>query len=413
MALLSFTSRITSCKHKMVEVASKNKVRSIQMPTRNAIGELERLSIQECLDYYDSIGMDPGYQGKFEQKYCDLFCEIHGGGYADVVATGTAALYVAIAALNLPKGSNVLVSPITDPGTLNAIVLNGLKPKLIDTQQLSYNTGAQQILDRIDSNTSCAVLVHAAGEPLDMPEIIKVCKNHNILVLEDCSQAHGAKLDNQYVGTFGDIAAFSTMYRKASITGPCGGVVYTRNRDLHHLALAHADRGKPTWRDDFDDRDPTNYLFPALNLHSNEIACAIGYSSLNRLESSISNRRNFVHGVKNSINSESKVCSVNINGEVSPFYLPVFVNPDKITCSKTEFAIAIREEGIPLNPYYKYLVSNWKWLQGYLNDSFSTPNARDTIEHSFCIYLNENYTEVEVKDTIKAIAKIERKYLKQ
>ena len=66
------------------------------------------------------------------------------------------------------------------------------------------------------------------------------------------------------------------MYRKAHSTGPSGGLVYSRNLDVFRSALVHSDRGKPRWRDDFDDRNPSTYLVPALNHHTDEISCAIG-----------------------------------------------------------------------------------------------------------------------------------------
>ncbi|MBC3640823.1 DegT/DnrJ/EryC1/StrS aminotransferase family protein, partial [Klebsiella sp. Kps] len=89
--------------------------------------------------------------------YTDAFVEMMGGGYADAVATGTAALYVAVAALDLPKGSEVIVSPITDPGTLSAVVLNGLRPRLVDSTPDSYNVGPKQFAERITPNVSAAI----------------------------------------------------------------------------------------------------------------------------------------------------------------------------------------------------------------------------------------------------------------
>src|SRR5260370_1768727 len=117
------------------------------MPPRIALGEDERRMVLEVLDHYAERKVDPGYQGTFEKIYTDAFVEMMGGGYADAVATGTAALYVAIAALDLPKGSEVIVSPITDPGTLSSVVLNGLKPRLMDSNPDTYNVSPTQFTD--------------------------------------------------------------------------------------------------------------------------------------------------------------------------------------------------------------------------------------------------------------------------
>ncbi len=384
-------------------------IRKAPMPARRALGPDERAMIEEAIAWYQARDLDPGYQGQFEALYCQEFVRFMGAGYADAVATGTAALFVALAALDLPKKADVLVSPITDPGTLSAIVLLGLRPKLLDTRPDSYNVGLEQVKSRLDGDTRCVLIVHAAGQAAEIDQIVTYCHERGVKVLEDCSQAHGAKCKGQLVGTFGDIAAFSTMYRKASIMGPTGGVVYTRNETLYFKALAHADRGKPRWRADFDDRDPSQFLFPALNLHSNEIACAIGLASLKRLPKTIDNRLAYLLALSERMNRESQACfPAPCSSEDSPFFFPIFLNSDKVNCSTFEFAKAVRAEGIGLNPHYKYLVQEWPWLTPYLADTFFCKNAKGARDRSFCLYLNENYGKQEVDDTIAAILKVEK-----
>ena len=158
----------------------------------------------------------------------------------------TASLYVALAALDLPRGSEVLVSPITDPGSLAAIVLNGLKPRLMDSMPGSYNVGPDEFSQRITPDVTGALIVHAAGQAAPVDRIVEIAHARGIKVLEDCAQAHFAKLRGRPVGTFGDIAAFSTMYRKAHMTGPSGGIVYARDLETFRRAMAHADRA--AWR---------------------------------------------------------------------------------------------------------------------------------------------------------------------
>jgi dTDP-4-amino-4,6-dideoxygalactose transaminase len=378
------------------------------MPPRQAIGSAERAMIEEVLDYYQARQLDPGYQDVFEERYCQAFAEWMGGGYADAVATGTAALYVAIAALNLPKGSEVAVSPITDPGTISAIILNGLKPRLVDAMPDSFNTSAQQIAERLSPETSAILIVHAAGEAVDLDPVMALARERGLRVIEDCSQSHGATYRGRKVGSFGDIAAFSTMYRKASITGSCGGVVYTQNEDFYHCALAHADRGKPRWLKGFDDRDPGQFLFPALNLHTDELSCGIGLASLARLEETRAKRLAFAHEVTRLIQASSTACRPSgVAAGSSPFIYLVFVDESKIKVDKQAFAEAVRSEGIGLNPHYRYLVADWPWVQPYLADRFDCPNARLARNSSFALYLNENYAIREAEDAAAAIAKVE------
>jgi dTDP-4-amino-4,6-dideoxygalactose transaminase len=337
-----------------------------------------------------------------------------GGGYADGVATGTSALYIAVAALELPKGSEVIVSAITDPGTLAAVVLNGLTPRLADSMPDSYNMGVQQFLERVTPNVKAVIVVHAAGQAAEIDKIVEAAHARGIKVVEDCAQAHWAKVRGRPVGTFADIAAFSTMYRKAHIAGASGGVIYSRDLELFRKAIGHADRGKPRWRDDFDDRDPSTYLFPALNHNTDEISCAIGYASLSRLQTTIINRLAFVSDFVQRLVDASTVCRpYRFSPTDSPFFYPVIVDCDAITCSKIEFAEALKAEGIDLNTHYKYMVCEWPYMKPYLADAFDTPNARSIRDRSFNLYLNEKYGEQESKDIVKAILKVERYYGKR
>ena len=190
------------------------------MPARNAFGADEFQAVKELFKYYKSIDRDFGFQGAFEDKYTEAFVRyLEVDGFADAVCSGTAGLFVGLAALQLQPGSHVLVSPMTDPGTINAIILNQLIPVLVDSMPGSYNIGPEQLKERITDQTIAIVVVHAHGIAAPIDEICQIARERQIYVLEDCSQAHGATVNGQKVGTFGDVAAFSTMYTKAHGTG--------------------------------------------------------------------------------------------------------------------------------------------------------------------------------------------------
>jgi perosamine synthetase len=384
-------------------------VRATPMPPRFALGPEEERMIGEVLKFYRDNGLDPGYQGHFEKLYTDAFVAIMGGGYADAVSTGTASLYIALAAFNLPPGSEVICSPITDPGTLSAIILNRLVPRLADSMPGSYNMGVEQFVSRIGPKVQAVVVVHSIGQAADIEAITKEAHARGILVLEDCSQSHGAKHKGKMIGNFGDLAAFSTMYRKTHMTGASGGVVYSHNLDLFRQGLAHADRGKPRWVPDFDDRNPATFLFPALNHHTDEISCGIGIASLSRLNTTILRRLAFVAEFSGRLRDHSQICSpYGYSPNDSPFVYPVIVDLERISCSKLQFAEAVIAEGIGLNPHYQYVVMEWPWIQCYLADNFDTVNARDIRNRTFDLYVNENYGQLEVDHCVEAILKVER-----
>jgi len=255
--------------------------------------------------------------------------------------------------------------------------------------------------------------VHAAGQAAEADKIVGEAHARGVRVVEDCSQSHGAKILGRAVGSFGDIAAFSTMYRKAHMTGPSGGVVYCRDLELFRKVLAHADRGKPRWREDFSDRDPSTYLFPALNHHTDEISCAIGVASLGRLGQTIMRRLSFISDVAAGLAESAKICrGYPVSPADSPFFYPIIVDVERISCSKIEFAEAVQKEGIDLNLHYRFVVDEWPWVRPYLADGFKTENARNIRDRSFNLYLNENYGEAEANDTVEAILKVERYFAK-
>jgi perosamine synthetase len=386
-------------------------LRASPMPLRRALGPDERRLLDEAIGHYVESGQDPGYRGPYQERYEKAFADSLGGGYAEAVATGTSALFVAVAALELPKGSEVLVSPVTDPGTLSAIVLNGLTPRLVDSARDSWNVDAATVKAALAPKVRGAVLVHAAGQACAIDEIAPLLRGQGIKLCEDASQSHGAKRAGRPVGTFGDVAAYSTMYRKASMTGGSGGVVFTRDRSIYERVMLHADRGKPRWREGFDWRDPAGFEVPALNHNTDELSCAIGIASIGRLADTIARRLDYVKTVHAGLAARSKACFGHpwTDGD-SPFVYPVHVRAGALRIGKAAFARALAAEGIGNNTDYRYVVAEWPYMRPHLAPTNGTPNATAMRESCFQLYLNENYGPQEADDTVAAILKLERHY---
>lgn len=389
-------------------------IRTKPMPARCALGEAEVAAVTTTLEYYRKCEQDLPYRGVVQQRLCDAFAEFMGGGYADAVSTGTGAIYVALAALELPKGSEVILSPVTASSPLSCILLQGFRPVVADSRPGSYNMGVEQVLERVTPRTSAVLAVHLGGEPMEMDRLMAEVSRRGIKVLEDCSQAPGAVWNGRRVGSFGDIAALSTMYRKNLISGSSGGLVFTRNLELSRRALAHADHGKPVWRTELNLKDPRHALFPALNFNTDELSCAIALASLRRLQETIEKRLAFLERFISELPAASRACRPStFHRGFSPFFFPVVVDTDTLTCSKIEFAQAVQAEGINLDPEYGCVVRSWTWALPYLSDHFETVNALSMRDRSFNLFLNERYGEEEVQDILAAIKKVERHFLKK
>lgn len=391
------------------------KTRKVKMPSRYSFGKNENKEIKKMIAYYRSRGEDPKYAGLWEKKYCLEFSKYMGGGYSDAVATGTGAIYVAMKSLEIEKGSDVIMSPVTCSGNFSCITEQGLNPIVADSSKNSYNTNLENIKKKITNKTKLIQLTHVGGEPVkDIKKIANFAKKNKIYLLEDCSQAIGAKINGKMVGTFGDVSAFSTMYRKNLAANSSGGMIFTKKYNTYKKILAYADRGKILWNEKLDLRDPKHSLFPALNWNTDEFSCAIGLANLKRLKKTIKDRLSFVNLLKSKLKEKKiKSCKIlNFHNGFSPFFLPILYDKKYLNLSIFKFSDALIKEGIPLGQNYGCLVTLWKWAEKYMKKKVSTPNAIKTRNNVFHLYLNENYKAREVKDIVNAIKKVEDFYSK-
>lgn len=388
-----------------------NDRKEFTMPPRLAFGEEEFQAVKELFEFYREKQADFGYQGYFEEKYTQKFLDYLGiEGYADAVCTGTAAIFVAIAALNLKIGSKVLVSCVTDPGTINAIILNQLVPVLVDTAGESFNIGVNQCEEVFEKHkdAKAILVVHAGGIPAPIDKISEFAFKMGLYVIEDCSQAHGAKCFGKKVGTFGTISAFSTMYRKAHSTGGCGGVIFTKNKSIYEMIRSHADRGKAFHVQGFKENNPMMNLFPALNLNIEEISCAIGIASLSKLDDVIQKRLSFLSLLRDRVNKTSSVCHIpDCTSFASPFFQSMEVDESQLVCTKTEFAQHLIEKNVTINPDYRYVASEWPWLQSFLPYKYPCLNAIEYRKKSFNLLFNERFSIEEADYITKAILDVE------
>jgi perosamine synthetase len=376
---------------------SENMNRRFTPPPRHQFGLAERQAVLDALDYYMAQGKDFGTQGHFENLYTRSFVKFQGPseGHCDAVSSGTAALYVALKSLNLEKNSPVLVSPITDPGCISAIILSDLVPKLVDTAPGLYNPGLRQIQERLDEDIKALVLVHSSGSPArDIGAIADLCRAKGVRLIEDCSQSHGAIVDGQRVGTFGDIAAFSTMNTKNHSSGGCGGLTYTRSKALHDLIRMNADRGKPFHDPTFDPKNPACFAFPALNFSQDELSCAIGLATLAKLDTVRKRRVSLLKRLERRLEESSASCRLTeVTDDDSPFFWPIRFDSMIAGCSKELFTRALLEAGLPINPHYRYMVNEWPWAREYLGDTFPAENAKRMIESSFNLLFHEGFRD--------------------
>ncbi len=176
----------------------------------------------------------------FEQEFAAAI----GVEHAVFVANGTVGLEAALESLSLTRGSQVVTTPRTFIASSSAIVRAGMRPVFADVDDDSGNITAESITEALTPDTRAVLVVHLGGWPADMHEIRRVCDEHNLFLIEDCSQAHGATIGGVHVGTFGDIGVWSFCQDKIISTGGEGGMVSTNSADLWRRIWSLKDHGK-------------------------------------------------------------------------------------------------------------------------------------------------------------------------
>ena len=179
--------------------------------------------------------------GRFEQEFA-ASCAV-----PQVIGcnSGTDALILALRGLGIGPGDEVITCSFSFFATAEAISAVGATPVFVDVDEDTYLIALDRIEAAITPATKALLPVHLFGQPVDMERLCAIAAAHDLLVIEDCAQCHGAKYQGRQLGCLGDIASFSTMFGKHHATGGQGGVVFTKGEQLFWKVRQHADRGKP------------------------------------------------------------------------------------------------------------------------------------------------------------------------
>lgn len=411
---------------KQLAINGGPKVRTEPWPARHLFGDEEKQAAVDLFNKSIATGNPFSYEGEEEQAYCRAFAEFMGGGCADAVNSGSAAIYVALRALEIEPFTEVIVPPITDMGGVMPVPLVNCIPIVADTAPYSYNVGPEQIEERITEQTSAIIVAHISGHSCDMDPIMEIARGKGIPVLEDCAQAHGATYKGRYVGLFGDVAAFSTMSGKHHATGGQGGIVYTQNEELYWRARRASDRGKP-----FNLSDPTNVAC-TLNFNLNDLGAAIGLVQLKKLPRIIEGCRRIAKETADRCRA-LKAITVDMglpNTEGAFWFLVLRLHLDRVDCDIDTFVRAVQAEGLPFSAHYTQPASVHTWYKerkvfgtsgypwtcplykGDPNKVYPLPNLQEAHASLFMIKVHENMTSREAEDIFQALRKVEAAHLK-
>ena len=308
------------------------------------IGKEEKKEVMDILEtgVFMRYGFDEERKGIFKvREFEDAFASYLGAGYALGVTSGSAALKVALTAMDVGPGDEVIVPAFDFIATYEAVLEVGAIPVMADIDD-SLNLDPDKIEDRITPYTKAIIPVHMCGAPARIDEIVEVSKKHNILVLEDNAQSCGGSYKGKKLGTFGDMGILSFDYYKTITTGE-GGMVITNNQDLYNRSDWYHDHGH--------DHNPNvsraleGRTILGFNYRMTEFQGAVGLAQLRKLDYIISEQRKNKAVIKDALGNISGIGFRYIpdpEGDTATF---LGFNLSRETVTK-EFQEALQKEGV-------------------------------------------------------------------
>jgi len=242
------------------------------------IGEKELEYVTDCIKsgWISSLGK---YISKFEKTFAQN-CNVQ---YALSVINGTEAIHLALAALDIGPGDEVIIPNLTFIATANAVTYVGAKPVFVDSRKDTWELDHEHVKEKINKNTKAIIPVHLYGHPCDMDPLISIAKENNLFIIEDCAEAQGSLYKNKPVGSLGDIGCFSFYGNKVMTTGE-GGMCTTNNKELAEKMELLKDHGMSK---------KIRYYHPVkgFNFRMTNIQSAIGVAQLERIDQFINLKR--------------------------------------------------------------------------------------------------------------------------
>jgi perosamine synthetase len=255
----------------------------------------------------DALNTNRLSYGKYTKKFEQQFADLHGCKHGVFMASGTCALQVALAALKevhgYQDGDEVLVPATTFIATSNIVIQNGLKPVFVDVDPETYNIDPYQISYRLTGRTKAIIPVHLFGLPCDFKMLMSLAKIYRLQVLEDSCEAVGSTFNGKPVGSFGDLACFST-YVNHLVVGGVGGLVLTNDDQLAEISRSLMAHGRDSVYTNIDSDDGLSgaklqniierrFRFERLgySYRATEMEAAIALSELERYEENVAIRR--------------------------------------------------------------------------------------------------------------------------
>jgi len=336
---------------------------------RQRHGDLDKRYLTEVIDS-DILFF---YLGTKVRAFEKRFAEMYGKKHCIACSSGTAAVHIAIGALQLPAGREVITSAITDMGSLTGMLYQGLVPVFADVDPATLNLDPESVRKRITRRTGAILAVHHSGLAADLDALFNIGAEFGIPVIEDCAQAFGCEYQGALVGRRGVTNCFSLNHFK-HITCGSGGMVLTDDDHLRYLSSLFLDK---CYQREEGIRNP---FFLAPNYQMTELQGAVALAQLSRVEEFTSRRHKLGTLWKNHLSEMPGISTQTVApGSKHSYFLALFcLDLNLLSCTAQEFSEALNAEGLPNKAH---LITGGRPV--YLYDVFRNRSAFPGTQYPF------------------------------
>ena len=386
-------------------------------PAGRTFGEAERAAVLEVLD---GAVLNSTCGGPWVADLEDVIATMHGANLGVACSSGTAALHLAVAAVDPEPGDEIITTPLTDFGTIIPILAQNAVPVFADVDPLTGNLDPGAVEALISDRTRAIIVVHLFGQPATVAELVRLADRHGVTLIEDCAQAYLARPDDDGppVGSYGAVGCFSLQQYK-HVTAGDGGVSITNDGAIAERMRLFADKGWPR-------SEGRRHEFLGVNYRMNNLTAAVAAVQARRLPDVVGRRRQLARRLFDQLGELDGVCLPSHPDRHSFWVLPLILEAASPGANHA-WAEALADEGVPAHagwlpvPVYAHpvlrerrtygrsafpLVSpparrDWTYPDGLC------PEAERLISHSLIVLpWNEGYTDDDVDDIAAALMKV-------
>jgi len=370
------------------------------------LGEEEIASVAECIRS-QWIGLGARVE-HFEQE----FARYKGAPYALAVSSGTAAIHLALAALRIGAGDEVIAPAMTFCSTIHAIVTTGAKPVLVDCCRDTFNIDPEQVQVRITPRTKGILVVHMCGRCCDMDPILEIARKHGLHVIEDCAHAIESTSNGEAAGLMGEVGCFS-FYPTKNITTGDGGMVITRDPELFQRAKVLSLHGMTADAWSRFEGGPSGYevIEAGFKYNMTDLAASLGLPQLAKIEEHWRQRER-VWSQYNEQLEELPLLLPATDPEsrhAYHLYTPLLIL-EELHVGRTEIVAALEAENIGVGIHYVPVHQQPYYRQQFGFEDSDFPNATFVGERTLSLPLSPAMSERDVSDVVTALTRVCRYY---